>query len=192
MIDTKIKISYMEGRPKLTKSQGGSQFTLFLESKIKKNVHRASAKQARENSSSIRNAGSRLRWIEGSADKTHHVISDIRVNDRWSDEICHDKALPHVIPAAFIVEVGKPLSSTGRLGKKYDCRRIPGRHDEERWFGAKGWILRLPPLVHIDSAFRVVALRTNKITGMWGTGKIVDKGPERSCYRKVSIPLSDN
>ncbi|KAK0454289.1 hypothetical protein EV421DRAFT_409130 [Armillaria borealis] len=38
-----VRYSYMEGRPK-----GGSQFTLFLESKIKKNMPRASAKQVRE------------------------------------------------------------------------------------------------------------------------------------------------
>ncbi|PBK86498.1 hypothetical protein ARMGADRAFT_529465 [Armillaria gallica] len=37
----------------------------------------------------------RLRWIEGSVastDKTHHVIADIRLNDRWSDEICHGES----------------------------------------------------------------------------------------------------
>ncbi|KAK0459335.1 uncharacterized protein EV420DRAFT_1539644 [Desarmillaria tabescens] len=38
-----VRYSYMEGRPK-----GGSQFTLFLESKIKKSMPRASAKQVRE------------------------------------------------------------------------------------------------------------------------------------------------
>ncbi len=54
-----VRYSYMEGRPKvrgrhesylyrLTKNQGGSQFTLFLEAKIKKNMPRASAKQVRE------------------------------------------------------------------------------------------------------------------------------------------------
>ncbi len=54
-----VQSSYMERRPKvrgpheshlhpLTKRQGSSQFTLFLESKIKKNMPRASAKQGRE------------------------------------------------------------------------------------------------------------------------------------------------
>ncbi|PBK86545.1 hypothetical protein ARMGADRAFT_1017247 [Armillaria gallica] len=37
-----VRYSYMEGRPK-----GGSQFTLFLEAKIKKDIPSASAKQLR-------------------------------------------------------------------------------------------------------------------------------------------------
>ncbi|KAK0241072.1 hypothetical protein EDD85DRAFT_992541 [Armillaria nabsnona] len=87
-----VRYSYMEGRPK---RQGGSQFTLFLEAKIKKNMPRASAEQVREKLQFHMQCGGRLRWIEGSvasADKTHHVIADIRLNDRWSDEICHDES----------------------------------------------------------------------------------------------------
>ncbi|PBK86557.1 hypothetical protein ARMGADRAFT_1047817 [Armillaria gallica] len=107
-----VRYSYMEGRPK-----GGSQFTLFLEAKIKKNMPRASAKQVREKLQFHMQCGEQSHWsgISQAAVKETKIsffVPCLRL--RW-------RVLEEIETGVSIQQLGTTCKACGKTAKKLMC-----------------------------------------------------------------------